>query len=698
MHQKRNHAVRNITILTLAAMMIIVSDVFFVSIGKIHLRSNTNLAAYAEGANTITEKETAFRGNIYDRSGNIIAEDNRTYNIVCILDSSRPGVDGKAAYVVDREKTAETLSVILKMDKQKILDFLSQADKGMYQTELGTEGRNLSKTVKEQIEATDLTGIEFTDSVERVYPYGEFASNLLGYAQANDEGTATEGKMGLELYLNSYLTGKDGYLSYQVDKNGYNLPGMKGEHVSAVNGDNVYLTLDAGIQEQLEDSMQQTLKTFPTATNVWGAVMEVNTGKIVAWGQTPSFNPNDRDITEFQNYGAQLPYEPGSVLKTFCWAAAINENKYDGATTTDGYRYCYGADAEGNPVRTTEENSYGCIYNAYDINYGNIDYDSGLYRSLNSVAVAVQNEAITPQINLEYLQKFGFFTRVDTDGVDEATGTLNFNTPADRASISYGQGSSVTTLQLLQAYSAVFGNGTMVKPHFVESIRDSYDSSKVIYQAETKQTGTPISAETAKHLQTILYETINNSGGTGKYYQIPECKLIGKTGTTQVAVGESSYESNISIASVMIGMPADNPQVIVYYAFRLPMNRDEAYYTDPVTSLLRKVAMTYGFTNDNSTQPSSTASADTEDIQIYDMPSLLNHSVAYAQDKLAGTNADVIVLGNGGTVIDQYPKETGSVSTGQRVFLLTDTTSFYDAGSDWLDPQGCCGSMGSQRF
>ena len=112
------------------------------------------------------------------------------------------------------------------MDKQKILDYLSQADNGVYQTELGTEGRNLSKTVKEEIEATDLTGIEFTDSVERVYPYGQFASNLIGFAQSNDGGTSTVGKMGLELYLNSYLAGTDGYRSYQVDKNGYTLPGM----------------------------------------------------------------------------------------------------------------------------------------------------------------------------------------------------------------------------------------------------------------------------------------------------------------------------------------------------------------------------------------------------------------------------------------------------------------------------------------
>lgn len=674
MSHRKNHAIRTITILTLAAMLLIVSDVFFVAVGKVHLRSGTDLTAYAEGANTITETETAFRGNIYDRNGNIISEDNRTYNIVCILDSSRPGVDGAIAYVADREKTAATLSSILKMDQQKILDYLSQGDNGVYQTELGTEGRNLSKTVKEEIEATDLTGIEFTDSVERVYPYGQFASNLIGYAQVNDEGTATVGKMGLELYLNSYLSGTDGYRSYQVDKNGYNLPGMKGETVSAVNGNNVYLTLDASIQQQLEDSMKQTFTTFPSTDRAWGAVMEISTGKIVAWGQSPSFNPNDKNITEFQNYGAQLPYEPGSTLKTFTWAAAINEGKYNGSDTTNGNEYCYGSDENGNPVRVSEGESYGCIYNALERKYGDVDYDSGLYRSLNTVALAIQNEVITPQIHLEYLKKFGFWQPVDTDGVEEATGTLNFNTPADKASLSYGQGSSVTTLQLLQAYSAVFGNGSMVKPHFVESVRDAYDASKVVYQSETEVTGNPITADTAKQLQTIMYQTVNNPAGTAYYYQIPECEMIGKTGTTEVASG-NAYTS-VVIHSIMFAMPADNPQVIVYYAFNAPFNSNIGYITDAEKALLRKVAITYGFTKNSSSQ-SSTQTADTQtDIETYDMPSLLNHSVDYAKQKLTAYSADVITLGNGSSVIDQYPNETGTVSTGQRVFLLTDTSSF----------------------
>ena len=140
--------------------------------------------------------------------------------------------------------------------------------------------------------------------------------------------------------------------------------------------------------------------------------------------------------------------------------------------------------------------------------------------------------------------------------------------------------------------------------------------------------------------------------------------------------GASSYDTGIVIHSIMLAMPANNPQVMVYYAFNAPMNENIGWATDAEKALFRKIAMTYGFTNNGTSTTTTTTTEETTDIQMYDMPSLLNHSVSYAQDQLAQYNADVIVLGNGSSVIDQYPLETGSVSTGQRVFLLTDTNSF----------------------
>lgn len=669
---KRNHTIREISLVTLGACVLLASNVFYVTIGKMHFRSGTNLSPYIDNANVITETTKALRGNIYDSNNNIIAQDSRTYNIFCILDKSRPAIDGQVAYVQDKETTAEVLSKCLRMDYETVMEYLNL---DVYQTELGVYGRQISKSVKDEIESYNLPGIEFTDSVQRVYPIGQFSSNLIGYAQSDESGT-TVGQMGLELYLDSYLQGQDGSRTYQVDKDGYVLPGMKETIVSATNGNNVYLTLNSDIQTSLEEAFKQTTELFDVK-RVWGGAMEINTGKVIAWGQYPTFNPNTlENIPDYNDFGSQLPYEPGSTLKTFVWAAAMNEGKYNGDTLTDGNQYCFYSDGNNNPIRTYSEDNYGCITNAYGNRYGQVSYDYGLAMSLNTVAVAIQNEAITPATHLEYMKKFGFFQTVDTDGINDNPGTLNFTWPGEKATLSYGHGSTVTMLQMLQAYSAICGDGRMIKPYFVESIRDYYDSNKIIYQAETQVASQPITEETAKQMQSLLSDVVNKDGMTGMYYRIPECKVLGKTGTTVVASDGGYESSSTSIYSAMLALPAEKPQVILYYAFEAKEDRMAHYHTEPVTSVLRKIALTYGFTNDESDGENEVANEPVSDIKTNDMPNLINHTVDYANKKLEGTDANIIVLGDGESVIDQFPKENGTFMTGQRIFLITDKSEF----------------------
>ena len=312
--RRKPKTVSTIMIVTLVTIMLLVTDVFCVAIGKTHPNSGTDLNLYVDSSNTVVDYTKAMRGNLYDRNGNVIAQDTRTYNIVCILDESRPSIDGEISYVKDKETTASALSKILMIDYDKVLALLNQ---DVYQTELGNAGRNLSKNTKDEIEALQLPGIEFTDSIQRLYPNHTFASNLIGYAIADESGS-TVGQMGLELYLDSYLSGQDGKRVYQVDKNGYVLPGMKEENVSAVNGNDVYLTLDVSIQQALETAFKETEEKF-NATSVWGGVMELDTGKVVAWGQSPSFDPNSlENITNYNNIGSQSAYEPGSTMKNLC--------------------------------------------------------------------------------------------------------------------------------------------------------------------------------------------------------------------------------------------------------------------------------------------------------------------------------------------------------------------------------------------
>ncbi len=672
--KRRTKTVSRIMIITLVTIMLLVADVFCVAIGKVHPNSQTDLSPYVDSSNTVVEYTKAMRGNLYDRNGNVIAQDAKTYNIVCILDENRPSIDGEITYVKDKEATASALSKILLIDYDKVLALLSQ---DIYQTELGSAGRNLSKNTKDEIEALELPGIEFTDSIQRLYPNHTFASNLIGYAIADENGS-TVGQMGLELYLDSYLAGQDGKRVYQVDKNGYVLPGMKEETVSAINGNDVYLTLDAGIQQALETAFKETEQKF-NATSVWGGVMEIDTGKVIAWGQSPSFDPNSlENITNYNNIGSQSAFEPGSTMKTFDWAAAINEGKYDGSALADGNEFCWTSDADNNPSKTSKENSMGaCIYNASQKKWGTVTLDDGLVYSLNTVAATIETEYITPAVYEQYLQDFGFFQKVDTDGLPESAGIKQFTWPADKLSLSYGQGSTVTMLQMFQAYSAIFSDGTMVKPYFVESIRDPYDSSNVIYQAETDVTGNPITEETAQQIQSILYDVVNRSDGPARFYKIPECELMGKTGTAEVAGNDGKYEAGRNIASVMLAMPADDPKVLVYYAFDAAYTVQMVTYTEPQKSLLRKFAQVYGFSGDSSSVTAVTTDQN-KDVELVEtqMPSLLNHTVDYSVKQLDGSNTQLTVLGGGRNVIDQYPKTSDTLTTGDRVFLLTDTSSF----------------------
>lgn len=672
--KRRTKTVSRIMIITLVTIMLLVADVFCVAIGKVHPNSQTDLSPYVDSSNTVVEYTKAMRGNLYDRNGNVIAQDAKTYNIVCILDENRPSIDGEITYVKDKEATASALSKILLIDYDKVLALLSQ---DIYQTELGSAGRNLSKNTKDEIEALELPGIEFTDSIQRLYPNHTFASNLIGYAIADENGS-TVGQMGLELYLDSYLAGQDGKRVYQVDKNGYVLPGMKEETVSAINGNDVYLTLDAGIQQALETAFKETEQKF-NATSVWGGVMEIDTGKVIAWGQSPSFDPNSLDnITNYNNIGTQSAFEPGSTMKTFDWAAAINEGKYDGSALADGNEFCWTSDADNNPSKTSKENSMGaCIYNARQKKWGTVTLDDGLVYSLNTVAATIETEYITPAVYEQYLQDFGFFQKVDTDGLPESAGIKQFTWPADKLSLSYGQGSTVTMLQMFQAYSAIFSDGTMVKPYFVESIRDPYDSSNVIYQAETDVTGNPITEETAQQIQSILYDVVNRSDGPARFYKIPECELMGKTGTAEVGGNDGKYEAGRNIASVMLAMPADDPKVLVYYAFDAAYTVQMVTYTEPQKSLLRKIAQVYGFSGDSSSV-TAVITDQNKDVELVEtqMPSLLNHTVDYSVKQLDGSNTQLTVLGGGRNVIDQYPKTSDTLTTGDRVFLLTDTSSF----------------------
>ena len=651
----------------LTATVLVVVNVFLVTILKKHIRSNTSLEPYVSSVSNVEEKIFASRGNIYDSEGEIVAQDVKTYDIICYLDPDRLSSSDEVAYVDDPSYTAAALAPILDMDSSEIYEILT-VNKGLYQIELGVQGRNISEEQKNMIETDkNLHGIGFRNSYKRYYPFGEtFCPQLVGFAQSDNSGKLI-GKLGIEEYLNDELSGFDGYHSYQRDKYGYILPGMYDETVDAVNGYDVYLTIDAPIQEALNTCLSTTMES-KNASRAWGAVVEVKTGKILAWGQTPSFNPNKLSSDDVQvNYGSQLAYEPGSVMKSVIYSAAMELGTYDGETLFDSSPYCYDDYAN----RTRAGDQLGCINNVSDRNWGNIPLDYGLIYSSNVATATLLSEYVGIENFEEYIHKYHLYERVNSDGIDEIPGYTNYGlSPVDNITATYGQGSSTTMLQLLQTYTAIFGNGEMVKPYFIDKIVNP-NNNTLVYQGGRKVVSRPISENTARRMQDLLRRVVSDPEGTCRHYAAQTVEVMGKTGTSEIPL-DGGYAEDTNIISCMLGFPYEDPEYMVYFAYVSPETVYYNYEIKPIPDLVDRIALLENLViNEDDMQHNQ------KQIIRYDMPHLVNKSVSEAKEILSDYDVNIVEISDSTNIIDQLPKHNESVYTNQKVFLLTDGNNIY---------------------
>ena len=661
--KRSNNRLRFLYSVMLGISLIVIVNVFLVTVGKIHIRSNTSLINYVQSVSNVDETIFASRGVIYDNEGSIVAQDVQTYDIICFLDPDRLSSSDEIAYVDNPQLTADALAPILEMAPGDIYNILV-SNSNLYQVELGAAGRNLSEEQKNQIEALNLHGIEFRNSYKRYYPYGEsFSPQLVGFAQSDNTGKLV-GKLGVESYLNDELSGTDGYHSYQRDKYGYILPGMYEETKEAINGYDVYLTLDVSIQEALNTALSTTMEA-KDASRAWGAVVEVKTGKILAWGQTPSYNPNQLSSDDVQvNYGSQLAYEPGSVMKAVIYSAAMDLGVYDGDRGFDSSPYCYTAST----ARTYSGNQLGCIYNVDKLDWGTIPLDYGFIYSSNVATATLLSQYVGIDNFEDYLNKYHLYQTVNSDGIDEVSGYTNYGlSPVDDITATYGQGSSTTMLQLLQTYTAIFGNGEMIKPYFVDKIVDP-NTNKVVYQGSRKVVSNPISKDTAKQMQDLLRRVVAEPDGTCRHYAAKTVEVMGKTGTSEIPE-DGGYAEDQNIISCMLGFPYEDPQYMVYFAYVSPRTVYYNYDIKPIPDLIDRIALLEGLSINDETVEGE------KHIYRYEMPNLLSKSVNNAKDILEEMDVNIYEISDGNNVIDQYPKAYENVYTNQRVFLLTDGNS-----------------------
>ncbi|MDE6475942.1 MAG: penicillin-binding protein [Erysipelotrichaceae bacterium] len=672
MNPKRsNRTIAQILIILGVVGSLMIANILFTMITQTHLRSNTNILQFRKGDDIKQSVIQASRGYIRDKNGEIIAQDIDSYTIYAILDENRKGINDEPAYVVNLEDTAIALAPKLDMDAAEILEYLKTGKQNnAYQTEFGLKGKQLSASVKESIVALGLPGIEFTKNVQRVYPSSKFASHLIGFATYDETQNRIVGKMGVEEVLDEYLVGTNGKEVYAQDANGNILPGTKHIEEPAVNGNDVYLTIDKNIQLALENALSYTMNNF-NATKAWGVIMEVETGKILGWSSYPTFDLNERDIQDYVNIPSAYQFEPGSVMKAFTYAAAVDQGVYPYDKTFYADKFHVGYDAEADKIVRLwqKDNSIGTINDAESKNYGTISFDEGFMRSSNVAICELLANYLNPSVFEEYLDRFGFFKAVGTYGLNEGIGVKNFTYPMEKLATGFGQGSSVTTLQLMQAYSAIFNDGKMVKPYYIDRIVNA-NNGQVVKQFESEVVGQPISEETSKFMRTLMQSVVENEIGTANYrYYMEDVSMIAKTGTAEIAQN-GVYGKSYYLNSVMAAAPAEDPKIMVYYAFE--STDIKLFSGDPFKQVMKEALVAMNLAKNESLESNQVTY---NEFKEYEMPSLINHSNEYVVEKLRDYNVNRVVIGDGKSIIKQFPEAGTTIQTGQNIFLVTDGAS-----------------------
>ncbi|MBQ2509678.1 MAG: hypothetical protein II529_02525, partial [Erysipelotrichaceae bacterium] len=237
--------------------------------------------------------------------------------------------------------------------------------------------------------------------------------------------------------------------------------------------------------------------------------------------------------------------------------------------------------------------------------------------------------------------------------------------PVDNITASYGQGSSTTMLQLLQAYTAIFGNGEMVKPYFIDRIVDP-NTNTVVYQGNRKVVSTPISKSTASQMQDLLRRVVADPEGTCRHYAAKTVEVMGKTGTGEIPL-DGGYSENENIISCMLGFPYEDPEYMIYYAYISPMTLYYNYDIKPVPDMIDRIALLENLViNEEDLEQAE------KYIHHYEMPNLNSFVTSDAKERLEELDMNVVVIGDGNSIVDQYPQEKQDIYTGQNVFLLTD--------------------------
>ena len=401
-----------------------------------------------------------------------------------------------------------------------------------------------------KLEDLNLSGISYLPETVRYYPEGSVGSHILGFYGFRGDTEERVGQYGLEGYFNEELEGEPGSLKTEGDIAGRLITFSEREIREAVDGDDIVLTVDHAIQFVVCDKLKKAVLKHGADSGTI-IIMDPKTGALLAMCNYPDYDPNSyqevEDIRIYNNSAIFNLYEPGSIFKPITMAAALDLGEVTPETTYED---------------TGEERIGGYVIQNSDFKaYDTQTMTEVLEKSLNTGAIFTARQVGREKL-YEYISNFGFGQLTDIELQTEGNGNIN-RLKEDReiylATASFGQGLSVTPLQLVAAYGAIANNGLLMKPYIVDKIIES-DGDTIISQPQ--EIRRVISDRAATLLSGMLVSVVKN--GHGQRAGVPGYLVAGKTGTAQVPKKDGpGYDPDLTIGSFIGFAPAEEPKFVM---------------------------------------------------------------------------------------------------------------------------------------
>lgn len=615
----------------------------------------------------------ASRGVIYDRNGKALAESATVNTLVC---NPQQIAKDEAAELVSAK-----LAEILDMEYDKVYSILTKSNRyQIVKKRISVEETDKIKELKNSKTNADYkkyAGIYFEEDSKRYYSYG-IAAHIIGFT-----GYDNNGLQGIEKTFDGELTGKLGSIMSLKNAAGVSVDAQYEEQEDAKKGADVVLTIDETVQHILDKYLEQAVSENQLKEGACGIIMNPKTGEIYAMSTKPDFDLNSPySIDRFTKYAIDLKaddvmknydsadenarndaiaairnkmwrnkaisdtYEPGSTFKILTAAMALEEN----VVNLNSQFYCSGSkQVADRKIRCHKHEGHGAE-----------TFLQGVQNSCNPVFMEVGLRVGSEKF-AEYFKAFGLTQKTNIELIGES-GSIYYKrklTEVDLATSSFGQGFSITPIQLITAVSAVVNGGNLMRPQIVKEVRNE---TGVIKSYQPEIVNRVISEETSKTMREILETVVSSPSGSGKNAYIKGYRIGGKTGTS-----EKGRNNDKRIASFIGFAPADDPEIVCLVMMDEPQVavRYGGTIAAPVVGSIIEEVLEYLGVERQYTE-------DDVKTDTLSIPELRGISVEEAKSKAQSAGLKVKVVGANDTVVDQLPKPSVVVDKDSTVIIYTE--------------------------